>query len=117
VRSGWTIDDVRVVAGDYTVTGVAGSQTQPPVYNRLEANYPNPFNPETTFRFSWAAARQAEIRVYNIRGCLVVCCRWVSRNAARARCAGTPQASPAASICIACAPTALTTRAQGLLLK
>jgi len=69
---GWTIDDVRVVAGDYTVTGVAGSQTQPPVYNRLEANYPNPFNPETTFRFSLGpAARQAEIRVYNIRGCLV----------------------------------------------
>ena len=37
----------------------------------LLGNYPNPFNPETTIRFSVAKPQNVQISVYNIRGQLV----------------------------------------------
>ncbi len=39
--------------------------------NNLENNYPNPFNPETTFAFSIAEPGKVSLRVYNVRGQLV----------------------------------------------
>ncbi|NQV51379.1 MAG: T9SS type A sorting domain-containing protein [Candidatus Marinimicrobia bacterium] len=37
----------------------------------LHANYPNPFNPETTISFSLDVAQQIDLRVYDMRGNLV----------------------------------------------
>jgi hypothetical protein len=39
--------------------------------NRLDVNYPNPFNPTTTIHFEVAAAGRATLRIYNVRGQLV----------------------------------------------
>jgi hypothetical protein len=36
--------------------------------NQLEANYPNPFNPETTIVFHLAKAEHARLEIYNIKG-------------------------------------------------
>jgi len=37
----------------------------------LRGNYPNPFNPETTIRWSVATPQQVSLKVYNVRGRLV----------------------------------------------
>lgn len=42
-----------------------------PMITKLEANYPNPFNPETTIRFSTKEAGIVSLKVYNLRGQLV----------------------------------------------
>lgn len=39
--------------------------------NYLAANYPNPFNPQTTIRFSLAKEEQAVLEIFDIRGRLV----------------------------------------------
>ena len=41
------------------------------VATRLLQNFPNPFNPSTTIRYDIAAAGQAEVTVFNVRGELV----------------------------------------------
>jgi hypothetical protein len=43
----------------------------PPVADRLESAYPNPFNPATTLRFELASAGRAELTIYDTRGRLV----------------------------------------------
>jgi 1,4-alpha-glucan branching enzyme len=48
----------------------AGETTTPSV-NTLEPNYPNPFNPVTTIRFSLAESGQASLRIYDVSGRLV----------------------------------------------
>ncbi|MBM4403543.1 MAG: T9SS type A sorting domain-containing protein [Candidatus Cloacimonetes bacterium] len=42
-----------------------------PVVTRLDANYPNPFNPETTISFGIRHSGAVRINVYNIKGQLV----------------------------------------------
>jgi len=42
-----------------------------PIGYQLEANYPNPFNPSTTVRFSLPAAAQVHLIIYNVHGQLV----------------------------------------------
>jgi len=39
-----------------------------PAALRLEPNYPNPFNPRTTFRFELSAPGYTELRLFNLRG-------------------------------------------------
>ncbi|MCD4829005.1 MAG: carboxypeptidase regulatory-like domain-containing protein [Candidatus Cloacimonetes bacterium] len=71
VDPGWTIDNLLVSGGDAVLSAAPDDPGQP-AYTRLNGNYPNPFNPETTFRFSLGAeAHEAELRVYNVRGALV----------------------------------------------
>lgn len=36
--------------------------------NKLQPNYPNPFNPETTIKFSIRNDANVEISIYNIKG-------------------------------------------------
>jgi hypothetical protein len=43
----------------------------PPLANALQGNYPNPFNPATTIRYSTAQSGKVKIDVYNIKGQLV----------------------------------------------
>ncbi|PKN76227.1 MAG: hypothetical protein CVU49_02135 [Candidatus Cloacimonetes bacterium HGW-Cloacimonetes-2] len=61
---------------DFTVHsnggGVANDDnTAPVLQNALSGNYPNPFNPETTIRFSTAQAGPVRIDIYNTRGQIV----------------------------------------------
>jgi hypothetical protein len=55
---------------DYTqATGV--ELVEAPKVNRLEGNFPNPFNPETAIRFSAATPGKVTIRVFDVAGRLV----------------------------------------------
>jgi FlgD Ig-like domain len=55
---------------DFTqATGV--ELTEAPKVNRLEGNFPNPFNPETAIRFSAATPGKVTIRIFNVAGRLV----------------------------------------------
>ena len=47
---------------------VVGIGDQPVAYKRIFTNYPNPFNPETTFRYSLKTDSKVELTIYNIRG-------------------------------------------------
>ncbi|MCD4829661.1 MAG: T9SS type A sorting domain-containing protein [Candidatus Cloacimonetes bacterium] len=50
-------------------SGVDGDGSGAPVaVTALGSNYPNPFNPETTVRFSLAQAGEVKLVVYNVRG-------------------------------------------------
>ncbi|HOH47110.1 MAG TPA: FlgD immunoglobulin-like domain containing protein, partial [Candidatus Cloacimonadota bacterium] len=54
----------------YQATPNADPST-PEVQTELVGNYPNPFNPETTIRFSLQNAGTVSLNVYNARGQLV----------------------------------------------
>ncbi|HNQ43838.1 MAG TPA: FlgD immunoglobulin-like domain containing protein, partial [Candidatus Cloacimonadota bacterium] len=41
------------------------------VITRLSGNYPNPFNPETTIRFSIKDSGRVRINIYNLKGQMV----------------------------------------------
>jgi len=51
--------------------GVAGPSELSPNSYGLAQNFPNPFNPETSIRFSLAKSGQTTLRVYNIQGRMV----------------------------------------------
>jgi len=50
-----------------TITSVENNSTQPHGFV-LEANYPNPFNPSTTLRYSLAQAAYVDLSIYNVQG-------------------------------------------------
>ncbi len=54
----------------YVPVSEQDSDLEKPV-NKLNANYPNPFNPETTIGFSLAKDTKVELTIYNIKGQLV----------------------------------------------
>lgn len=53
---------------DVTPTGV---EDQPRAITVLDQNFPNPFNPSTTVRYSLESRQQVTIAVYDVRGSLV----------------------------------------------
>jgi hypothetical protein len=53
-------------------TGVVDDQASAaPRVNKLNGNFPNPFNPQTAIRFSSASAGKVTIRIFNVGGQLV----------------------------------------------
>jgi hypothetical protein len=55
---------------DYSTTANNDINNQELV-NSLKGNYPNPFNPETTIKFSTAKDSKVSLKIYNIKGQLV----------------------------------------------
>lgn len=69
--------DGRVIAGTHgrgafvanvKTSAVAAGQTQRPQSFSLEQNFPNPFNPSTTIRYSIAQPEMVRLTVYDISG-------------------------------------------------
>ena len=52
----------------YLVTGVKEKDTEAPFAYRLDANYPNPFNPMTSISFSLPTPEHVIIEIYNTLG-------------------------------------------------
>jgi hypothetical protein len=52
-------------------TGITDEEDRAPVPFALEQNWPNPFNPSTTIRFSVPNATRVTIRIYDVSGSLV----------------------------------------------
>ena len=64
------IDDVSVHSDGGSL--VSGDDPIIPIVNtKLDSNYPNPFNPSTTIRYSLKEAGPVSIEIYNIKGQLV----------------------------------------------
>jgi len=67
---------------EYPVGGQVPIQNNTvPAVTRLNGNYPNPFNPETTIAFSLARSGKVALKVYNLRGELVTTLVNDNRNA------------------------------------
>ncbi len=56
------------INGSLTVSDVPEISSLLPQEFALQANYPNPFNPETTIRFDLPATAQVELKVFDITG-------------------------------------------------
>lgn len=64
------VDDFSIHSnGGYPVD--ADDPVVPAISTKLENNYPNPFNPQTTIRYSLAQASAVMIEIYNVKGQLV----------------------------------------------
>lgn len=61
------IDNVRIA----TPSSVHDTDNPEVPRTALKANYPNPFNPQTTISYSMKASGMAEIGVYNLKGQLI----------------------------------------------
>lgn len=63
---GWTIDNIRIITGTATDTEdpLIGINPKPVLY----PNFPNPFNPETTLRFSLPSADIVSLDIFNLKG-------------------------------------------------
>jgi len=59
------------------LSGVGPGEGAPSFANRLDRNFPNPFNPETAIRFSSARAGRVDVRIFNVAGRLV---QTISKN-------------------------------------
>ena len=75
----WTLHAVdaayaggQSATGEFVVTGpTAVTEDVQPLSYKFERNYPNPFNPTTTFRFALPEQTHVELAVYNMNGQLV----------------------------------------------
>ncbi len=66
---GWTLDNIRIVSG----IAVSNQEylNEAPALSALYPNFPNPFNPETTIRFSLGKTSRVKLSIYNTKGQLV----------------------------------------------
>lgn len=68
VEEGWYVDDVHIIAPTDNITNEVELLTA-----RINSNYPNPFNPETTINYtiptnSSKSNSLVEIEIYNLKG-------------------------------------------------
>ncbi|HRX76714.1 MAG TPA: FlgD immunoglobulin-like domain containing protein, partial [Candidatus Cloacimonadota bacterium] len=64
--------DLPTLSIPITVTpAVANDDNLNPLVTALKGNFPNPFNPTTTIRFSMKEAGAVKVMVYNLKGQLV----------------------------------------------
>ncbi len=64
------VDDFSIHSDDgYIVSG--DDPSIPALTTKLDSNYPNPFNPSTTIRYSLKEAGPVSIDIYNVKGQLV----------------------------------------------
>ncbi len=63
---GWTIDNIRILKG--FVTSNAETVNSVPIVTAVYPNYPNPFNPETTIKYSLHTPSQVRLDIYNMKG-------------------------------------------------
>ncbi|MBW6516023.1 MAG: T9SS type A sorting domain-containing protein [Candidatus Cloacimonetes bacterium] len=74
VDPGWIIDDLKIIAGNASLTSIDSDDLEVPSPKIvLNQNYPNPFNPQTVISFSITKPdlETAEITIFNIKGALV----------------------------------------------
>ncbi|MCB0301340.1 MAG: VCBS repeat-containing protein [Calditrichaeota bacterium] len=50
------------------ITGIPVETGENPAQFRLDANYPNPFNPQTTIRYSLSEAAQLSLKIVDVQG-------------------------------------------------
>jgi len=63
------VNPLVAVPVSFSVEGTDGEDDNvTPVKNTLIANYPNPFNPQTTIDFSISEDSRVEVAIYNIKG-------------------------------------------------
>jgi len=63
--------------GNLAAAGV-GEVASTPALNRLQGNFPNPFNPHTAIRFTSARAGRVDVRIFDVAGRLV---QTITKNA------------------------------------
>ncbi len=63
--------------GNLAAAGV-GPIASAPALNRIQGNFPNPFNPETAIRYTSAKSGRVDVRIFDVAGRLV---QTISRNA------------------------------------
>jgi hypothetical protein len=69
VAEGVYVDDVRVGPAPAEIaTGIDPRAGAPAPPCSLEPNFPNPFNPETTIRFTLAAPAAARLEIFDVNG-------------------------------------------------
>lgn len=66
---GWTLDNIRLICGSSTAAQDPGLPGLPQA--ALYQNFPNPFNPKTTIRYSLATPAEVRLGIYNLKGQLV----------------------------------------------
>ena len=62
---------LRVLSGDGLTTRIEHDRVILPTDFVLHANYPNPFNPSTTFSFTLPLDKRVTVRIYDVAGRLV----------------------------------------------
>lgn len=65
---GWTLDNIRIIAGNASLTPNSDETIVIKPVTVLYPNFPNPFNPETSIKFSTSTDSKVEINIYNLKG-------------------------------------------------
>jgi aminopeptidase YwaD len=67
-QRGWYVDDARIDYLDTVETDIPEPGNTLPRESRLYQNFPNPFNPATTIRYSVAAAGFVSLQIFDMLG-------------------------------------------------
>ena len=62
---------LRILSGDGIATRISNDRVIIPTDFELHSNYPNPFNPSTTFSFTLPVDKRISVRIYDMTGRLV----------------------------------------------
>lgn len=69
---GWTLDNITLITGSATANSDQNTPGLPQAV--LYPNYPNPFNPQTTIKYSLAQAEDVSLEIFNLKGQRVKIC-------------------------------------------